>query len=384
MNIPIFRLEFEDEFIEKFKEGCEDIFKSGRPIGENKYVSEFEKKFAKLVGAKYGVATANGTVALELSLKALGVEGKKVIIPNNTFFATSVAVANAGGEIDLVDIESENFSIDPKVLKKIIKKNKEDKKIIGAVVVVHVGGIISKNINEIKEICNKNNIPLVEDAAQAHCSRFENLKAGTIGELGCFSFFPTKVMTTGEGGMITTNNKKLYDVLRSLKNFGRDNDNIDTCILPGGNNYKISEFTGLLGVLECGRVKERIKIRNKYTDIYVKRLKGSNYIPVLQLKGLSSQYKMILKTEIDRDWLKKYCKVQNIALTGEVWKIPINKQPLYRKQFEKMSFPVTDYVSRNHICPPLYPELTESEVNYICDTLLRAEKEYEKQNRKIS
>ena len=381
MNIPIFRLEFEDEFTDKFKKGSEDIFKSGRPIGENKYVKEFEEKFAKLVGAKCSVAVTSGTAALELSLKVIGVKNKKVIIPCNTFFATSIAVTNAGGEIELVDIEDENFSMDPKELEKSIKENKKN---VGAVVVVHVGGIISKNIKEIKKICKKYKIPLIEDAAQAHCSKFENQRAGTIGEMGCFSFFPTKVMTTGEGGMITTNNKKYYEKIKSLKNFGRDNNNIDLCINHEGNNYKISEFTGLLGLLECDRVKKRIKIRNKYTDLYVNRLKGSSYIPVLQTKGMSSQYKMILKTKINREWLRNYCKENNIVLTGEVWKIPIHKQPIYKNMFKKKKFPVTDSVSNNHICPPLYPELSAGEVNYICDVLLRAEKDYEKQNRKIS
>jgi perosamine synthetase len=142
----------------------------------------------------------------------------------------------------------------------------------------------------------------------------------------------------------------------------------------------VSEFTGLLGILECDRVKKRIKIRNDYTKIYAKRLKDSSFIPVLQANGNSSQYKMILKTKIDREWLRKYCRENNITLTGEVWKTPIHKQPLYKKMFKDKSFPVTDDISRNHICPPLYPELTVKEVNYICDVLLRAEKVYEKQN----
>lgn len=378
MNIPIFRLEFEKEFIDKYKKGSEDIFKSGRPIGEGKYVKAFEDKFAKLVKSKHAVAVSNGTAAIELSLKAIGVKGKTVIIPCNTFFATSVAATNAGAKFDLIDIEEESFSIDPVLLEKTIDEYKKRKEEIGAVIIVHVGGIISKNIKEIVRICKKNKIPLVEDAAQAHLSVFENFRAGTIGDIACFSFFPTKVMTTGEGGMITTNNKKLFDLVSSLKNFGRDNSNIEICINPDGNNYKVTEFMGLLGLLECERVRQRVKIRNQYTKIYVKRLKGSSYIPVIQEKGIASQYKMILKTKIDREFLRKYCREKNIVLTGEVWKIPINKQPLYKKQFEKRKFPITDYIAQYHICPPLYPELSVKEVNYICDILLAAEKQYEK------
>jgi len=375
MNIPIFRLEFDKDFIKKYKNGSEEILTSGRPIGENKFVKLFEDKFAQLVDAKYAVAVSNGTAALELALKAVGVKGKKVILPCNTFFATTVAVTNSGGLIELVDVEEKSFSIDPDHLERLIKEYKKE---IGAVVIVHVGGIISTNIKEIVRICKKNSIPLIEDAAQAHLSRIGNYKAGTIGQIGAFSFFPTKVMTTGEGGMITTNSKKYYELLKSLKNFGRDNNNIERCIIPDGNNYKISEFTGLLGYLECGRVKKRVETRNKYTKIYSKRLKNSSFTPVLQEGGFSSQYKMILKTKIDREWLRNYCKENNIILTGEVWKTPINKQPLYKPQFEKKKFPVTDQISKNHICPPLYPELSVKEINYICDILLKAEKDYAK------
>lgn len=381
MNIPIFRLEFEKKFIKKYQKGSEEIFNSGRPIGENKFVSLFEKKFAKLVGARYAIAVSNGTAALELALKAVNVKNKIVVVPCNTFFATTVAVQNAGGRIELVDIEDESFSVDPLMLEELIINNRKE---IGAVIVVHVGGIISRNIKEIIRICNKYRIPLIEDAAQAHLSKLGKYKAGAIGQIGAFSFFPTKVMTTGEGGMITTNNKKYFELIKSLKNFGRDNDNIEICINPDGNNYKISEFTGLLGMLECDRVRKRVEVRNKYTKIYTKRLKHSSYIPVLQEKGISSQYKMILKTKIDREWLRSYCKTNNITLTGEVWKTPINKQPLYQNQFKDRNFPVTQEISKHHICPPLYPELSIKEVNYICDILLKAEREYEKQNCKIS
>jgi perosamine synthetase len=378
MNIPIFKLEFDRQFINKFKKSAEEILVSNRPLSEDKYVKLFENKFAKLVGAKYSVAVSNGTAAIELSLKALDVRGKTVLIPCNTFFATTVAVTNAGAKIELVDIEEENFSISPVDLERVIKKYFTSKEKIGAVIIVHIGGIISNHILEIKRICNKYKIPLVEDAAHAHCSKYGNLRAGTIGVVGCFSFFPTKVMTSGEGGMITTNDRNIYKYILSIKNFGRDNNDANKIINPGGNNFKVTELTGLLGSMECDRVLERIKKRNKLVNIYISRLKDSGYIPVLQKKGLCSQYKMILKTSIDRDWLKKFCKEHGIALTGEVYRIPIHQQPLYLKQFKGLKFPVTEKIAKSHICPPLYPELTSKEIKYVCDVLLKAENEYEK------
>jgi dTDP-4-amino-4,6-dideoxygalactose transaminase len=185
-------------------------------------------------------------------------------------------------------------------------------------------------------------------------------------------------MTTGEGVMITTNDDKIAELVRSLKNFGRDNSNHNICVNPEGNNFKVTEFTGLLGSLECERVAKRIQKRNLLTDVYINRLKGSSYTPVVQKSGLSSQYKMILRITSDREFLREFCKKNGITLTGEVYQIPVHQQPLYKEQFKKLSFPVTDIICRMHICPPLYPELSVEEINYICDVLLQAEKEYEK------
>ena len=191
-NIPIFKLNFSLGFKLKFLRGAWDILSSDRPLGESKYVKEFETKFSQLVGSDYAVACSNGTTAIELALKSINVKGKKVVCPSNTFFATTVAIENAGGEVILADCEKETFSLSYTHLKKLISENE-----VGAVVIVHIGGIISKDISEIVSLCKKNDIPLIEDAAHAQGSQIENFTAGTIGDVACFSFFPTKVMTTG-------------------------------------------------------------------------------------------------------------------------------------------------------------------------------------------
>ena len=252
MNIPIFKLNFDLKSKLKFIKGSWDILSSDRPLGESKYVSEFEAKFGKLINSKYTIACSNGTTAIELALKAIDVKGKKVIIPSNTFFATSVAVTNSGGIVELVDMESDSFSICPKDLKSKLTPD------VGAVIIVHIGGIISHKISKIVDLCKKMNVPLIEDAAHAHLSYRGKYTAGTIGDIGCFSFFPTKVMTTGEGGIVSTNNKRFYEKMKSLKNFGRDINDAGIIVNPEGNNFKINEFTGLLGSIECDRVISRI------------------------------------------------------------------------------------------------------------------------------
>ena len=302
-NIPIFRLKFSFLFKLKFLRGAWDILSSDRPLGESKYVKEFETKFSKLVGSQYSVACSNGTTAIELALKSIDIKGKKVVCPSNTFFATTVAIENAGGEVVLVDCEKETFSISYNHLKKIISEQE-----IGAVVIVHIGGIISKDISKIVSLCKKNNIPLIEDAAHAQTSQTLSYTAGTIGDIACFSFFPTKVMTTGEGGMITTNNKEYYEKIKSLKNFGRDNQNAGIIVNPDGNNFKVHEFTSLMGSLECDRVISRVERRNILLNRYVENLSDSNFKVIKQNEGRCSYYKCIVLSPYNTDELKQFCK----------------------------------------------------------------------------
>jgi perosamine synthetase len=379
-NIPIFRLKFDFKSKIKFLRGAWDILSSDRPLGESKYVKEFEDKFAKMSDAKYALACSNGTTAIELALKALGVYNKKVLIPSNTFFATSVAVTNAGGIIELLDMEPESFSICLKDLESKITSE------TGAVIIVHIGGIISHDISKIVDLCKKHNVPLLEDAAHAHFSLKGTHRAGVIGDVGTFSFFPTKVMTTGEGGMITTNNKELYEKMKSLKNFGRHLEDSGVIIAPNGNNFKINEFTGLLGSIECDRVYSRIQTRTDLLERYRKNLEKTRYKVIRQKgsRGVCANYKAIVITPMDGLWLKKYCKERGISLTGEVYRIPVHEQPLYKEQFSSVNLPNTDYYSKHHVCPPLYPELSTKEVDYICDVLKQALIDYEEQSSKTN
>jgi dTDP-4-amino-4,6-dideoxygalactose transaminase len=378
-NIPIFRLKFDFKSKVKFLRGSWDILSSDRPLGESKYVKEFEDKFAKMSDAKYSLACSNGTTAIELALKSLGVYGKKVLMPSNTFFATSVAVTNAGGIVELLDMEPQSFSICLKDLESKITSE------TGAVIIVHIGGIISHDINKIVQLCKKHNVPLVEDAAHAHFSLRGTQRVGVIGDVGTFSFFPTKVMTTGEGGMITTNNKELYNKMKSLKNFGRHLEDAGVIVVPNGNNFKINEFTGLLGSIECDRVHKRIEQRSSLLERYRKNLEKTKYTVIKQKgKGVCANYKAIVITPMDGAWLKKYCKENGISLTGEVYRIPVHQQPLYKEQFSSVNLPNTDYYCKHHVCPPLYPELSIKEVDYICDVLKQALIDYEEQSSKTN
>ena len=300
-NIPIFKLEFNKQFQQKYKTLSTQVFKS-KSLSEGSFVSKFENNFSKLAQCKYSLAVSNGTAALEIAFRTIDIKDKEVIVPTNTFFATIISIIKAGGRPVLCDNDEFSPDIDiKKINKKITKKTK-------AICVVHVGGIISNKIKDLVKLCKQNQLFLIEDAAHAHGAFLsKNLCAGTIGDIGCFSFYPTKVMTTGEGGMITTNNKKLYLKMSSYKNFGRGSNPQMINFL--GANYKISEFTAILGILEIGRIKKRIYRRKEITLRYKMNLRNnSKYEVITQKTGRASYYKCIIKTKISSNLIKKYCK----------------------------------------------------------------------------
>lgn len=252
----------------------------------------------------------------------------------------------------------------PKDLERKISKE------VGAVIIVHIGGLISPNIIKIIEICKKFNIPLVEDAAQAQGSHYKNIYAGNFGIAGAFSFYTTKVMTTGEGGMITTNNIEFYKKCFSLRQFGMD---INNNILHNeiSSNFKLSEFSALLGLLELKRVKKRIDKRNKISKKYYSILNKNKNFNLLTSNGdfFCNYYKQIIISKIKRSKIESIFKKKKISLTGGVYYSPLHKQPIYKKILSKYNLKITDYFCDNHFCPPCYPELSFKQIKKIANIL---------------
>jgi len=362
MRIRKFDLKFDEDQIEEFKAICEDILTAPRPISNGHYVTEFEKGFAKITGSEYATAVTNGTGALEVALRALELEDKTIIIPTNTFISTALTVENIGAAIHPVDIENETFSLDPRRLEEAL-----DQSDVGAVILVHIGGQISKNVDEIIRICREYEVPLIEDASQAHCAEYK-FKAGSFGEVGTFSFMSTKAMTTAEGGMIVTDNEKLDGRIKQIRSYGAPPEDPQIHTIIGGN-YKMTEFQAGLGLLELKRVERRIRKRRTLSEEYIKRLRGNPAYTPAEHYGHASYYKQIIQFTGDVIELKRYSKQQGIDMTGEVYYNPIHSQPIYRSRFTGLDFPVADYYCKHHICPPNYPELSLEQVRYVCDVL---------------
>jgi len=363
MRVPKFGLKFDLDQIERFKQISEEILTADKPISNGEWVEKFEDQFARFVGAKYAVAVGSGTDALEVALRTLEVRDKTIIIPTNTMIATALAVERAQASFLPIDIEDQTFTLNPTILETVLNNLRAK---VGAVIIVHIGGIISRHIPEIVRLCRDYGVPLIEDAAQAHGSTFGKHKAGNIGALGCFSFSATKVMTTAEGGAVTTNDQEYYEKMKFIRNFGSSPEDIHLHTLVGGN-FKMTEFQAALGCLELERVKGRIGKRRTLSYEYIKRLEPPFY-PV-EPNGDPSFYKLIVRFNGDRKQLKEHCRERGVSLTGEVYPYPIHQQPIFKRHYSDLTFPVAESYCKHHICPPNFPELSIDQVRYVCDVL---------------
>ncbi len=374
MRVAGFDLRYPENEVQTITAGLRQILQTGF-ISMGRNVAEFERLWAEYCGVKYAVGTANGTCALEIILRAIDVKGKTVVVPSHTFIATAVAAIHAGARVIFVDCQRDNFQLDPKDLRRKIRQDTK------AVVLVHMSGIISPHFDEIKSICEQTGVALVEDAAHAHGATIDGRKAGALGVAGSFSFFSTKVLTTGEGGMIVTDDEAIYQRALAFRDHGRfgAEPNLHDDI---GYNWRPSELNAVLGLAQMRRAGEIVERRRAIARRYDEKLQAREIpgVRLLKIPGRiqSSYYKYIIYLEppLERDLLKRKLKEDyGVSLAGDLYDRPCHSQPLFARHPETVvaqradRFPETDYVVANHVCLPLYFDLTDAEVDHVVDAL---------------
>ena len=342
-------------------------------LSNDRFVNRFEKEYALWNRSPWAIASSSGTAAIEMALNAVGVSGKRVIVPTNTFIATAIAIINAGATPVVIDIGPDYMGISPQELSKSIKKYDE----IAAICHVHIGGHISAHFQEVLEICRKYKIPLIEDACQSIGAEFNGKKAGTFGRFGCYSFFTTKNMTTGEGGIVVCHEESDGQKLESIRQFGRSSKKSTLHIGPG-SNYKMNEFSAALGVIELQRIDSRIARRREIAQRYQHHLRDSHYNVFKDKEGLiGSYYKQIITSDIvPKAQIEKFFLERGAHLTGGVYDFPLHKQPRMSPWMKRKVFKNADWFAHHHFCPPCYPELKNEQVDEICEYLLTLEKSY--------
>jgi len=335
---------------------------SGWISSHGNYISEFENSLSDYLNSKYVTTTNSGTSALHLALLALGVkENDEVIIPTSSFIATLNAVLYVGAKPVFIDIEEDTWGIDTNKLETLITSKTK------AIIAVHLYGY-SSNIEEIKKISNKYNIKLVEDNAEAFGATSKTSKLGTVGDIGVFSFFGNKIITTGEGGAICTNDKKIYEQIKILKNHGMHPTRKYYHEVVG-YNYRMTNVQAAIGLAQLEQIEVFLQRRKIIKDLYDKELSDITVTQkeLLDTKSVNWLYSMVFKDNINIDKLVQYLKDKGID-SRRIF-VPMNKMPYLKKTDIEYDFEIATKIYNNGITLPTYYELKDEEIIYICQQI---------------
>ncbi len=334
---------------------------------------ELEERFAAHHGAKHAIAVNSGTSAIEIPLRALSatgrsVEGKEVLVPANTFFATAAAVIAAGARPKFVDCDPATMAIAPDAAEAAIGPD------TAGIVVVHIGGLVTPAIHELRRLCDERGLFLFEDAAHAHGSSLGDRMAGTFGFASSFSFYPTKVIAGGEGGIILTDDDTIADEARIYRDQGKGSftANVHTRL---GYNWRMSEPHAAITVSQLARLDEFIAHRQRIAKFYDDALAELPLTPLeIPSDANCNYYKYIayLPDGVDRAALKKLLREEyGVGLSGEVYELPLSEQPVFAPWVDG-PLPRAEQLCASHICLPISAVLTDEQADHVVTSLRAA------------
>jgi perosamine synthetase len=365
-NVTFAKPCFNDKDLDEIASKIKDVLRSGwLTSGPN--TQEFEKQFASYVGAQYSVAVNSCTAALHSVLLGLGIkQGDEVIVPSDTFVATANVALYVGAKPILADSDPETFNISPEdIQNKITKKTK-------AIIVVHLAGNPC-DMKEINEIAQDHKVTVIEDAAHAHGSKYGKSYCGTLGLAACFSFYPTKVMTCGEGGMVTTNDSKLADKVKMIRNHGRAAYG-PAEIVELGFNFRMTDIHAVIGLSQLSHLSEYVKRRNNLATLYAEQLAKIGWLKPQKVRdgNLCSYYVYNVKLEdgapLTRDELAARLNQKGVGTS--ILYHPIHSQPYYSKLYKGgNALPVAQELGERTIALPMHNNLSAEDVKYVAATI---------------
>ncbi len=333
-------------------------------LTQHQEVASFEKEFAEFIGVKHAIATSNGTTALHAALLAnnIGYDDEVITTPFS-FIATANAIKMAGATPIFVDIDEKTFNINPDLIETAITKKTK------AILPVHLFGQ-SCNMTKIMKIANKHNLIVIEDACQAHGAEWSGRKTGSFGT-GCFSFYPTKNMTTGEGGMITTDDDKVAEKVRKIINHGSDRKYYHSSL---GYNYRMTDIAAAIG---REQLKKLSSFNLKRKDNAQKLNDGLKYIngmvlPKSNNPGIDNvyhQYTIKITSDFSRSREEFINLLFEKGISSSIfYPVPIHKQPSY-SEYNYLSFPEAEKASKEVLSLPVHQSLTDEDLNFIITTI---------------
>jgi perosamine synthetase len=355
----------------KIMERWEDILQSQQFI-QGKYVNMFEQSFREYIGTDYAIATNSGASALEVAIRATGLHGHGIIVGTNTFAASISAIVRSGNRPIIADINEDDLCLGIDQIKELQHIHG-----IGAVMMVHMAGVITRSYKEIQDLCKEKGWYLIEDASHAVGSQIDGIKAGNIGDIGCFSLYASKIITSGEGGMITTNNEQIAVESRILRNHGcvRNDDPNDpgidygvTCKLASCN-YRMPELSAALGETQVEFIDRFVGRRGVISAMYDAYI--TNPLIIKPNPGhMCSYWQYIIVASKDIpgwsrvDWCRKL-RDHGIP-TANAYYPACHEQPAFQMYKSPNGYPVADDVLLRHIALPMHVELEVDQIKYIC------------------
>jgi len=345
----------------EIEKGLKEVFRKGDFIlGEE--AEQFENEFAAYCGVKYGIGVNSGTDALYLALGALDIgTGDEVILPTHTFIATALCISYTGAKPVFVDIEESTYNIDPKAIAKAITPKTK------AILPVHIYGQAA-NMAEINALAQKNGIKVVEDACQSHGACYQKKRTGSLGDVACFSFYPTKSLgACGDAGIIVTNDPKVNEAARMLRDYGR----------TGRYSHKVKGFNSRLDTIQAVILSAKLKhldewnaMRNAKAQRYAQGLKG---IPGLVIPTIQPDRTHVFQTYAirikNRDRVIEELKKRGVTALIH-YPIPLHLQEAYQDAgHSKGDFPVAERVADDILSLPMFPHMADGQVDYVCQSL---------------
>lgn len=347
-----------------------DCLKTDWISSKGRYIEEFEERFASYCGCRYGISTTSGTTALHLALASLGIgPGHEVIIPAFTMVSTALAVVYTGAKPVLVDAEPETWNINSAMIANRVSSNTR------AILPVHIYGHPC-DMDPIMEMADKYDLWVVEDAAEAHGAEYRGRKVGGIGHVNCFSFYANKIITTGEGGMVVTNDEAIAERARALKDLAHSRQRrfLHTGL---GYNYRMTNIQAAIGLAQFEKIDELVERRRNNARLYNSLLKGIRGIKLPPekewAKNVYWMYSILIEDEFGMSRDEVMSRLEQAGIETRTFFIPMHQQPVFQdmKLFGEGSYPVAEGLSSKGIYLPSGSGLTGAEIRYVATALHR-------------
>ncbi|TKX82263.1 DegT/DnrJ/EryC1/StrS aminotransferase family protein [Halorubrum sp. SD626R] len=330
-------------------------------LADGPEVRAFEEEFAEFCGVDHAVATANGTTALHAALEALGIDnGDRVLTTPFSFVSSANAIRLAGAEPVFADVRPDTYNLDPDSVRKTLETEPVD-----AILAVHLYGLPA-DLNTLADIADEHDVPLVEDAAQAHGATVDGNRVGSVGDVGCFSFYPTKNMTTGEGGMITTDDEGIAARASSYINHGRSMDGGSYEHVRLGHNFRMTSIAAALGRAQLDRLPKYTERRRENAEKLTEQLEETGVTTPVEPAGRTHVYHQYTIRSEKRDELMNYLEEQGVG-SAVYYPTCIHKQPAYDDVSHKA--PVAERASREVVSLPIHPNVDVDDIETIADAV---------------